>query len=108
MIEVNKENFAQEVLDADQPVIVDFWGPSCQPCLRLMPEVEALAESYKDRVKVVKVNSAQNRRLCIDRRVMGLPAFLAFRDGEEVKRLSGGELTKRDIEDMVLELTAKG
>ena len=42
MIEVNKNNFEQEVLQADQPVVVDVWGPSCQPCLNLMPEVGSL------------------------------------------------------------------
>lgn len=103
MIEVNKENFADEVLHADQPVLVDFWGPSCQPCLRLMPDVEVLSESYKDKIKIVKVNSVQNRRLCIDQRVMGLPAFLLFKNGEEVKRISGGELTKTDIEKLIVE-----
>lgn len=104
MIEVNKDNFSDEVLNSDKPVIIDFWGPSCQPCLRLMPVVEALAESYKDKVKIVKLNSTQNRRLCIEQRVMGLPAFLVFQNGQEVKRVSGGELTKQDIENLILAL----
>jgi thioredoxin 1 len=68
MQEVNKDDFSDEVLNTEQPVIVDFWGPSCQPCLRLIPDVEALAEAYKEKVKIVKLNSAQNRRLCIDQR----------------------------------------
>lgn len=103
MIEVNKENFESEVLQADQPVIVDFWGPSCQPCLKLMPEVEALSETYGDKVKIVKLNSAENRRVCINHRVMGLPAFLVFKDGKEVKRIAGGDLTKGDIENLIVQ-----
>ncbi|RJS50058.1 thioredoxin domain-containing protein [Bacillus sp. PK3_68] len=103
MIEVNKENFESEVLQADQPVIVDFWGPSCQPCLKLMPEVEALSEAYGDQVKIVKLNSAENRRVCINHRVMGLPAFLVFKDGKEVKRIAGGDLTKGDIENLIVQ-----
>jgi thioredoxin 1 len=103
MIEVNKDNFAEEVLNSDKPVIVDFWGPSCQPCLKLMPDIEALSEAYKDKVKIVKLNSAENRRLCIERRVMGLPSFLVFKNGEEVKRISGGELTKSDVEQLIIE-----
>jgi thioredoxin 1 len=104
MLDVDKENFAQEVLEADKPVIVDFWGPSCQPCLKLMPDVEALEQAYGDQIKIVKLNSAENRRVCIDNRVMGLPAFLLFNDGKEVKRISGGDLTKDDIEALIKEL----
>jgi thioredoxin 1 len=103
MIAVNKENFNDEVLQSDKPVIVDFWGPSCQPCLKLMPDVEQLSESYEDQVKIVKLNSAENRRVCIDRRVMGLPAFLVFKNGEEVNRISGGDITKNDIENLIKE-----
>ncbi|WP_018924464.1 thioredoxin family protein [Salsuginibacillus kocurii] len=103
MIEVNKKNFTEEVLQADKPVIVDFWGPSCQPCLTLMPEVEQLSHTYHEQVKLVKLNSAENRKLCIQYRVMGLPAFLLFKDGEVVKRISGDSLTKDDIEALINE-----
>jgi thioredoxin 1 len=103
MIEVGKANFETEVLKADKPVVVDFWGPSCQPCLKLMPDVEALADTYSEQVKVVKLNSVENRRVCINHRVMGLPSFLLFKNGEEVKRISGGELTKEDIENLIKE-----
>lgn len=103
MIEVNKDNFEQEVLQADQPVVVDVWGPSCQPCLNLMPEVEALAKRYEGKVKVVKLNSVQNRRLCIDLKVMGLPTFLLFKNGNEVQRISGGDLSIDDVERLITE-----
>lgn len=102
MMEVNKHNFEAEVLQADRPVIVDFWGPSCQPCLELMPEVEKMTEEYADKVKIVKLNSAENRRLCITHRVMGLPAFLVFKNGEEVGRIAGGDVTKQDIEELIV------
>jgi thioredoxin 1 len=101
MIEINKDNFEQEVIHSDKPVIVDFWGPSCQPCLKLLPEVEKLSEEYKDKVKIVKVNSAENRRLCIDLRVMGLPSFLAFKEGKEVNRISGQNITINEIEELI-------
>jgi thioredoxin 1 len=98
MIEVNKDNFAREVLASSKPVLVDVWGPTCQPCLALMPQVEELANKYQDQVKVVKLNSAENRRLCIDLRVIGLPAFLLFKEGKEVERLSGKDIDIEDIE----------
>ena len=54
MIEVNKENFDDEVTKSAIPVVVDLWGPKCGPCLALMPQVEALAGSYEGRVKFCK------------------------------------------------------
>jgi thioredoxin 1 len=103
MIEVNKENFSTEVLEASETVVVDFWGPSCQPCLKLMPDVEELAKAYDGKAKIVKLNSAENRRLCIDLKVMGLPSFLVFKDGKEVARISGSTVSKQDIDDLLVQ-----
>ena len=69
-------------------MLVDIWGPQCQPCLALMPAVEALAETYGDRVRFLKVNAPDNRKVCRDLRVAGLPAYLTMRDGVEVERLT--------------------
>ena len=104
MFPVDKENFDEEVIRADKPVLVDIWGPACVHCLELMPHVEALESKYKDRIKFTKLNSSENRRLCINLRVLGLPAFLAFRDGVEVNRVSGQEVTPADIEKLTNEL----
>ena len=89
MKEITTEEFASEVLEAKQPVLVDFWGPSCAPCLALMPFVEELAAKNADRLKVVKVNAKENRKLCVQLRVLGLPSFLLFNDGNEITRISG-------------------
>ncbi|WP_019120377.1 thioredoxin family protein [Brevibacillus massiliensis] len=101
MIEVNKENFSTEVLQSAKPVLVDVWGPSCQPCLALMPAVENLSHQYQEKFKVVKMNSAENRRLCIDLKVIGLPAFLFYKDGQEVARLTGKEVNIQELEQFV-------
>lgn len=77
-------------------VLVDFWGPQCQPCIALMPAVEALEERYAGRLRVVKVNAPENRQLCRDLRVAGLPTYLFFRNETEVERL-GGTLAEADI-----------
>ena len=74
-------------------MLVDIWGPDCQPCLALMPAVETLAERYRDRVRFVKVNAPDNRKVCRDLRVAGLPAYLTMRDGVEVERLTGNGTT---------------
>ncbi len=101
---VNKENFQVEVIESDKPVVVDIWGPSCEPCLALMPAVEELAERYAEDVKLVKLNSAENRRLCIDLKVIGLPTFLLFHGGKEVSRLSGKDVDIEAVEELIREV----
>jgi thioredoxin 1 len=98
MTEVTTENFEQEVVKSSQPVLVDFWGPQCGPCLALMPQVEALSEKFQGRVKMAKVEALKSRRLCLNLKVMGLPTFLLFKEGKEVNRLTGS-ITIRSIED---------
>lgn len=79
-------------------VLVDVWGPDCAPCMAMMPAVEQLAERYAGRVRVVKVNAPENRKVCRDLRVAGLPAYLTMRDGVEVERVTGNGSTIADIE----------
>ena len=88
--EATKENWAEIV--AGGTVLVDVWGPQCAPCVALTPHVEGVAEQRPD-LKVVKLEAPKNRRLCIDLRVMGMPTFLLFRDGQEVARLSDPDLS---------------
>jgi thioredoxin-like negative regulator of GroEL len=87
--EATKDNFREIV--AQGRVLVDVWGPQCAPCIALMPDVEALARSRPE-VTFVKLDSSQARRLCMELRVMGLPAFLLFQDGREVARIAGQDL----------------
>ena len=94
--EATKDNFRELV--SQGTVLVDVWGPSCQPCFALMPHVERLADQ-RDDLSVVKLEAPKARRLCMELRVMGLPAFLLFRDGEEVGRLAGGDVTADKLDD---------
>jgi thioredoxin 1 len=104
-VEATPETFSALVEQGN--VLVDFWGPRCQPCLALMPAVEALEESYDGRLKLVKVNAPENRQVCRDLRVLGLPTYLLYRDGAEVERLTGDPL-KADIEAAVARLVEGG
>ena len=97
MLEVTKDTFTQEVLQSEQPVLIDFWGPQCGPCLKLNPTVEQLAEELAGRVKIVKVEAPKNRRLCMELRVMALPTFLGFANGQEVERLTG-EVSREQVQ----------
>ena len=107
MLEVTKENFAQEVLESDQVVMVDWWGPKCEHCLELMPDIEKLAEKYKDKMKFCSVNVSGNRRLAISYKVLGLPAILFFRNGEKIDELSGQDITIGDIESKIQQYLEK-
>ena len=105
-MEVNADTFEQEVVQSEMPVVVDFWGPQCKPCLALMPSVEKLAEEYDGKLKVVKVDASKNRRLCISLRVLGLPTFLFYKGGAEVNRLTGNSLSIEEIAQAADKLTA--
>jgi thioredoxin 1 len=104
-VEVNKDNYETEVLESELPVMVDFWGPQCSPCLALMPAVEHLEQVYAGKIKVTKLNAAAgNRMLCAKLRVLGLPTFLFYKNGVEVKRLTGEQLTRQKIEEAIKQL----
>jgi thioredoxin len=111
---VSRDTYQHDVLEAshDQPVLVDFWGPRCGPCIAMMPWVERLADELARTVSIVKLNSAENRRLCVELRVMGLPTFLLYRDGQEVRRLTSDACTPVSIaaalRDAVPELQTTG
>ena len=100
-IKVNDANFKEEVLESGLPVLVDFWGPRCAPCLALMPQVEGLEKKYGEKVKITKLDASKNKRLCLNLKVLGLPTYLLYKNGKEVDRLIGGELTINDIEESV-------
>jgi len=104
-IDVNADTFEKEVVQSEIPVLVDFWGPQCKPCLGLMPHVDKLAEKYEGKLKVTKVDASQNRRFCITLRVLGLPTFLFYKNGEEVNRLSGNNLTIEEIGEAARKIT---
>ena len=102
MIDATVDTFAD--LSGVGDVLVDIWGPQCQPCLALMPAVEALESTYGDRVRFLKVNAPDHRKVCRDLRVAGLPAYLTMRDGVEVERLTSNGTTPEQIEQAIIRL----
>jgi len=84
MNEVTKDNFDAEVLEAQGLVFVDFWSEKCEPCMALMPEVVSFASKNAGKAKFCKLDTAGNRRLAISQKVMGLPTFVFYKDGEKV------------------------
>jgi thioredoxin 1 len=87
--EFTDANWESEVLGSEQPVLVDFWAPWCDPCRRLTPTIEKLAAEYGDRVKVGKLNTDENVNTPGGLRVSSIPTVIFFKGGKEVARLVG-------------------
>lgn len=101
MLTADKETFEAEVLQAEGYVLVDFFGDGCEPCKALMPHVEALSEKYGDKIKFVKLNTTQARRLAISQKVMGLPVIAIYKGGEKIEELVKDDATEANIEAMI-------
>ncbi|MEG0321151.1 MAG: thioredoxin [Oscillospiraceae bacterium] len=82
IITATKENFQNEVLSAQQTVLIDFWAPWCGPCRMLSPIVDQLAEELGDAVKVCKVNVDEQGELAAQFRVMGIPMLAVMKNGK--------------------------
>lgn len=93
--EATRENFRDLV--AQGTVLVDVWGPQCRECLALMPSVERIATERN--LELVKLEAPKARRVCIELRVMSMPTLLLFKDGQEVSRVGGQDLTAERVEE---------
>ena len=106
MIELTKENFDTEVLNNEGVVFVDFWSPKCEPCMALLPDIEAFAEKNTGRVKFCKLDTAGNKRLAIAQKVMGLPTIVLYKNGEKVHIFDSNSIDFSIIQSKIDELLA--
>ena len=83
------QNFEQEVLKSDKPVVVDFWAVWCAPCRMVAPTVEAIAEEYLGRAKVGKLNVDENQAVTSRYNVRGIPTLLVFKNGQVQEQIVG-------------------
>lgn len=99
VIKVNLENFAQEVLKSDKPVLLDFYADWCGPCKMMAAEIDAYAEETT-KVKVCKLNVDESTDLAMTFGVMSIPTVILFENGQEVKRFVGAK-EKHQIAEFV-------
>ena len=100
VVELTDESFQREVIEARQPVLVEFWAPWCQPCLEMQPAVEQLANELRGRVKVCRINIDDAPDVARSYDVNAPPVFLLFRDGDVMKRRSGKQ-TKSALRELI-------
>jgi thioredoxin 1 len=98
--EITDNNFQEEVIKSDKPVLIDFWAQWCGPCLALGPTIDTIAEEYDGKLKVGKVNVDQNSSIAAKYGIRSIPSLLIFSNGKVEEQLIGAVPKEQIIEKL--------
>ncbi|GAA3424095.1 thioredoxin [Streptosporangium sandarakinum] len=100
MINLTTDNFAEQVLESDKPVLVDFWAEWCPPCRMIAPVLEQIEAEYGDRLTIAKLNSDEHPEIAARYGVTGLPTLNLYKDGEVVRQIVGAKPKRLLLADL--------
>jgi thioredoxin 1 len=104
IITLTKDNFAQQVLNSNTPILVDFWAEWCGPCKMIAPVLDELADEYSGRIHIGKVNIDEHQELASEYGVRAIPTLLLFQNGQVAEQIVGLR-SKRDLKASFDKLT---
>jgi len=88
-LQLTEDNWEQEVIQSDKPVLIDFWAPWCGPCRMVSPIVSEIAQEYADKLKVGKLNTDEEPGVAVKYGIMSIPTLMIFKNGEVADQLIG-------------------
>ncbi len=101
ILSVTDENFKSEVLDSEQPVLVDFWMNECGPCRAIAPHLESLSDELGEKIKIVKLNVEDNQQSAIDFKIRSAPTLIIFKNGVAINQLVGNPGSKIKLTEFI-------
>ena len=104
-VSVTDETFADEVINADTPVLVDFWAAWCGPCRVVAPILEQIAEEQEGKLKIAKVNIDEDQEYASQLGIASIPTLILFKDGRPVEKLVGAYPKDRIVEKLTPHLS---
>ena len=106
IVKLSNENFQEEIMNSELPVLVDFYAEWCGPCKMISPIIDELAESYDGKIKVAKLDIDQSGDIASSQGVMSIPTIIFFKNGEKVEE-STGALDKGQLEELIQKVIAE-
>lgn len=95
----------EDILNDNSMVFIDFWGEWCPHCIAIMPTIDSLSKTYKDKIRVVKIDASNSMDIVLKYNITSFPSFLVFKNKELIQQINGGT-TPRNLKDIFKNLSS--